>query len=102
MDALPVAGYPDAEAMAHVRVRPIPAGRLAVLAGEVRSGVNIPILGYLVETPAALIAIDCGLAGRWRREVETHMAPDDAPARGRATNPNSRAQPSPSRCRPWA
>jgi len=87
MDALEVAPYADPEVTPRVRVKPIAAGRLAVLAANVRSGVNIPILGYLVETPDALIAVDCGLAGRWAREPEVHEAPDDSPAPGTRYQP---------------
>jgi glyoxylase-like metal-dependent hydrolase (beta-lactamase superfamily II) len=87
MEDVNVAAYPLPETMPAVRVKPLAAGRLALMKGEERTGVNVPILGYLVEARDALVVVDCGLSSRWRGEVETHIAPDDSPAPGTRYQP---------------
>jgi glyoxylase-like metal-dependent hydrolase (beta-lactamase superfamily II) len=48
------------------RVLAVPAGKLMLFRGEVSSGVSIPILGYLLDTPGVPMVVDCGLRDRWR------------------------------------
>jgi glyoxylase-like metal-dependent hydrolase (beta-lactamase superfamily II) len=61
---------------------PVMAGRLAVVQGDRRTGVGIPILGYLVDTPRELVVVDCGLSTRWRGGGAVHLGPDDSPSPG--------------------
>jgi glyoxylase-like metal-dependent hydrolase (beta-lactamase superfamily II) len=64
------------------RVKPISCGRLAVVQDERRTGVAIPIVGYLLQSPDELIVVDCGLSSRRRDGAEVHLAPDDSPSPG--------------------
>jgi glyoxylase-like metal-dependent hydrolase (beta-lactamase superfamily II) len=50
--------------------------------GSKRTGVGIPILGYLLETPTELLAVDCGLSSRWRAGGQVHLGPEDSPSPG--------------------
>jgi glyoxylase-like metal-dependent hydrolase (beta-lactamase superfamily II) len=50
--------------------------------GSKRTGVGIPILGYLLETPVELLAVDCGLSSRWRDGGQVHLGPEDSPSPG--------------------
>ena len=82
MDDLPVAPYDAIHELQPSRVMPIAAGRLAIMQGEQRTGVGIPILGYLLESPGELIVVDCGLSARWRGGGQVHLGPDDSPSPG--------------------
>jgi glyoxylase-like metal-dependent hydrolase (beta-lactamase superfamily II) len=65
------------------RLKPITGGRLAVAQAGRRTGIGIPIIGYLLETLEELIVVDCGLSSRRRDGAgEVHLAPDDSPSPG--------------------
>jgi glyoxylase-like metal-dependent hydrolase (beta-lactamase superfamily II) len=82
LEALPVAGYDLLEGLPQCRLRAFEAGRLAVLNGGRRTGLTIPILAYVLDSPGGMLAVDCGLAGRWAEGGEPHLGPDDSPAPG--------------------
>jgi glyoxylase-like metal-dependent hydrolase (beta-lactamase superfamily II) len=82
LDGVETAPYDAIHELQPSRVMPIPAGRLAVVQGGRRTGVGIPILGYLLDTPAELIVVDTGLSARWRGGGEVHLGPEDSPAPG--------------------
>jgi glyoxylase-like metal-dependent hydrolase (beta-lactamase superfamily II) len=50
--------------------------------GGRRTGVGIPIIGYLLQSPEELLVVDCGLSPRWREGGEVHLGPDDSPGPG--------------------
>lgn len=77
-----MASYDAIHELRPSRVMPILAGRLAVVQGERRTGVGIPILGFLVDTPEELVVVDTGLSARWRGSRVVHLGPDDSPAPG--------------------
>jgi glyoxylase-like metal-dependent hydrolase (beta-lactamase superfamily II) len=82
MEALETAPYDAIHELQPSRVMPISAGRLAVVQGERRTGVGIPILGYLLDTPTELVVVDTGLSARWRGGGDVHFGPDDSPSPG--------------------
>ena len=84
---LELAPYDEIHELRASRVKPIPAGRLAIVQGNKRTGVAIPILGYLLETPMELIAVDCGLSSRWRDGGQVHLGPEDSPSPGAPYTP---------------
>lgn len=62
---------------AHAMVRAFPAGKLALFEGDRPTGVSVPIVAYALRVGGDVMAVDTGLASRWR------AAPaDDAPAEG--------------------
>jgi glyoxylase-like metal-dependent hydrolase (beta-lactamase superfamily II) len=82
LEELAVAPYDAISELQPSRVMPVMAGRLAVVQGDRRTGVGIPILGYLVDTPSELVVVDCGLSTRWRGGGAVHLGPDDSPSPG--------------------
>lgn len=82
MDELELASYDAIYDLSPSRLKPIPAGRLVVMQDGQRTGVAIPILGYLLETKAELIVVDCGLSAGWRGGGPVHLGPDDSPSAG--------------------
>lgn len=64
------------------RVKALPAGRLAIHSGGRRTGVTVPVVGYLVEFRDQLMVFDCGLSGRWAGADESEPAPADNLAPG--------------------
>mgnify|MGYP003622951147 CR=1 FL=1 len=70
----------------HARVRAYPAGKLALFEGERPTGVSIPIVAYALEAGDQLLAVDAGLAPRWR-DAPAGEAPDDASAPGMRYRP---------------
>lgn len=65
-----------------VRVKALAVGRLAIYNGGRRTGLTVPIVGYVVAAGSAILVFDCGLAARWATEHELHVAPDDGPGAG--------------------
>jgi glyoxylase-like metal-dependent hydrolase (beta-lactamase superfamily II) len=82
LEAIKVAGYDPIHDLRPCRVKPIACGRLAVVQDGRRTGVGIPIIGYLLQTPAELLVVDCGLSARWRQGGQVHIGPDDSPSPG--------------------
>ncbi len=82
LEALEVASYDPINSLRPCRVKPIACGRLAVVQDGRRTGVGIPIIGYLLQTPDELVVVDCGLSPRWREGGEIHVGPDDSPSPG--------------------
>jgi glyoxylase-like metal-dependent hydrolase (beta-lactamase superfamily II) len=82
MDDLKVAPYDVIHELRPSRVKPIPAGRLAIVQRDKRTGLSIPVLGYLLATPMELLAVDCGLSSRWRGGTQVHLGPEDSPSPG--------------------
>jgi glyoxylase-like metal-dependent hydrolase (beta-lactamase superfamily II) len=81
-DALDVAGYDPIHDLRPCRVKPLSSGRLVIIQGGRRTGVGIPIIGYLLQSPEELLVVDCGLSPRWREGGEVHLGPDDSPSPG--------------------
>lgn len=82
LEELELAKYEAIHELRPSRVKPIPSGRLAIVQGSKSTGVGIPILGYLLETPTELLAVDCGLSSRWREGGRVHLGPEDSPSPG--------------------
>ncbi len=78
MAELDVAGYDQIYELKPCRLKPIPCGRLAIVQGQRKTGVSIPIIGYLLQTDEELIVVDCGLSPRWRGGGEVHQALDES------------------------
>ncbi len=76
MAELEVAEYDALNDLKPCRLKPILCGRLAIVQGERKTGVSIPIIGYLLQTDSELIVVDCGLSPRWRGGGEVHQAFD--------------------------
>ena len=70
----------------HSRVRAFPAGKLALFEGDRATGVSVPIVAYVLEVGDLLLAIDCGLAARWRDAAPDDVA-DEGPALGMRYRP---------------
>jgi glyoxylase-like metal-dependent hydrolase (beta-lactamase superfamily II) len=81
-DALEVAGYDPIHDLRPCRVKPLSCGRLAIAQDGRRTGVGIPIIGYLLQTPEELLVVDCGLSPRWRGGGRVLLGPDDSPSPG--------------------
>ncbi|HXA41526.1 MAG TPA: MBL fold metallo-hydrolase [Candidatus Solibacter sp.] len=75
---LQVADYDPIHELKPCRLKPIACGRLAIVQGERKTGVSIPIIGYLLQTDEELIVVDCGLSPRWRDGGEVHRALDES------------------------
>jgi glyoxylase-like metal-dependent hydrolase (beta-lactamase superfamily II) len=90
MAGLEVAGYDRlwevGEHVPHARVRAYAAGKLALFDGSRPTGVSIPIVAYVLQVGDLTLAIDSGLAERWR-STATEAAPDDAPGPGQSYRP---------------
>jgi len=82
LEALEVAGHDPIHNLRPCRVKPVACGRLAIVQESRRTGVGIPILGYLLQTPDELIVVDCGLSPRWRGGGQIPLGPDDSPSPG--------------------
>jgi glyoxylase-like metal-dependent hydrolase (beta-lactamase superfamily II) len=82
MDTLDVAGYDPIHDLQPCRVKPIACGRLAIVQDGRRTGVGIPIIGYLLQAPEELIVVDCGLSPLWRGGGRVHLGPEDSPSPG--------------------
>ncbi len=75
---LQVADYDPIHELKPCRLKPISCGRLAIVQGERKTGVSIPIIGYLLQTDDELMVVDCGLSPRWREGGEVHQALDES------------------------
>jgi glyoxylase-like metal-dependent hydrolase (beta-lactamase superfamily II) len=82
LEELTMADYDPLWDLRPSRLKPISCGRLAVAQEVRRTGVGIPVIGYLLETPEELIVVDCGLSSARRDATEVHVAPDDSPSAG--------------------
>jgi len=82
LDALEVAAYDPINNLRPCRLKPIPCGRLAIVQGGRRTGVGIPVLGYLLRTPDELIVVDCGLSPPPSGGGRVHLGPEDSPSPG--------------------
>jgi glyoxylase-like metal-dependent hydrolase (beta-lactamase superfamily II) len=82
LEELEIASYDAIHELRPSRLKPIVAGRLALVQGENRTGVGIPVLGYLLDTPNELVVVDTGLSARYRDGGAVHLGPDDSPSPG--------------------
>jgi glyoxylase-like metal-dependent hydrolase (beta-lactamase superfamily II) len=65
----------------HSRVRALQAGKMELHDRGGPSGVNIPIVAYMVDAPGGRFVVDTGLGERWRDAPATEVA-DDGMGRG--------------------
>ncbi|MFN2465420.1 MAG: MBL fold metallo-hydrolase [Candidatus Dormibacteria bacterium] len=89
MDQLEVAGWDPVwqlgERGPQARVRAFPAGKLALFDGDRPTGVSIPIVAYVLRAGDLTMAIDNGLAARWR--APSDEAPDEGLSTGQRYRP---------------
>jgi N-acyl homoserine lactone hydrolase len=79
MAALDVAPYDLAYELGeggHSRVRALQAGKMELHDRGGPSGVNIPIVAYMVDAPGGRLVVDTGLGERWRQAPPTEVAED--------------------------
>jgi glyoxylase-like metal-dependent hydrolase (beta-lactamase superfamily II) len=90
MAGLEVAGYDRlwevGEQVPHARVRAYDAGKLALFDGTRPTGVTVPIVAYILQVGDLTLAIDSGLAPRWRSTV-TGEVPELGPGPGQRYRP---------------
>lgn len=90
MAGLDVAGYEPIWELGkhepHARVRAYPVGKLALFDGDRPTGLSVPIVAYVLRAGDLTMAVDGGLAARWR-SAPSGDAPDAGPGPGQHYRP---------------